>query len=66
MQEAIEAQDAERVLVIVGRGHKYFLDELTREAGYRWVDPRKWLPAPHADAETATASNRADPSASSP
>ena len=34
----------ERVLVIVGFGHKYFLDELTREAGYRWVDPREWLP----------------------
>jgi hypothetical protein len=45
MQEAIEAQDPKRVLVIVGSGHKYFLDELTREAGYRWVDPRKWLPA---------------------
>ncbi|MFB6279342.1 MAG: DUF5694 domain-containing protein [Salinibacter sp.] len=44
MQEAIGARSAERVLVIVGSGHKYFLDELTREAGYRWVDPRKWLP----------------------
>lgn len=45
MQEAIKARSAERVLVIVGSGHKYFLDELTREAGYRWVDPREWLPA---------------------
>jgi hypothetical protein len=45
MQDAIEARDADRVLVIVGSGHKYFLDELTREAGYRWVDPREWLPS---------------------
>ncbi|PSQ93765.1 MAG: hypothetical protein BRD30_01180 [Bacteroidetes bacterium QH_2_63_10] len=44
MQDAIKARDAERVLVIVGSGHKYFLDKLTREADYRWVDPREWLP----------------------
>lgn len=51
MQEAIEKQDAERVLVIVGSGHKYFLDELTREAGYRWIDPREWLPESCAEGE---------------
>lgn len=44
MQEAIEAQGPGRVLVIVGSGHKYFLDELTQEAGYRWIDPREHLP----------------------
>jgi hypothetical protein len=65
MREAIEARDAERVLVIVGSGHKYFLDELTREAGYRWVDPREWLPAPNPDAGTTTADAR-DASAPSP
>jgi hypothetical protein len=44
MQDAIKTRDAERVLVIVGSGHKYFLDKLTREAGYRRVGPREWLP----------------------
>lgn len=44
MQEAVEAQDPERVLVIVGSGHKYFLDELTRADGHRWIDPREHLP----------------------
>jgi hypothetical protein len=46
MQEAIERREADRVLVVVGSGHKYFLDELTRASEYRWVDPREWLPAP--------------------
>lgn len=45
VQEAIDEHDPERVLVIVGSGHKYFLDKLTREAGYRWIDPRDWLPS---------------------
>lgn len=58
MQEAIAARDAKRVLVIVGSGHKYVLDELTREAGYRQVAPREWLPAPHADTNPETADNR--------
>lgn len=44
LQDAIERKETERVLIIVGSGHKYFLDELTREAGYRWIDPREWLP----------------------
>jgi hypothetical protein len=52
MQTAIENWDAERVLVIVGAGHKYFLDELTREADYHWVDPREWLPPLNADASS--------------
>ncbi len=46
MREAIERREADRVLVVVGSGHKYFLDELTRASDYRWVDPREWLPAP--------------------
>jgi hypothetical protein len=46
LKEATEDQDAERVLVVVGGGHKYFLDELAREAGYRWIDPREYLPSP--------------------
>ncbi len=43
---AVEAGDAERILVVVGAGHRYFLDELAREHGYRWVDPGDWLPEP--------------------
>ena len=46
LDEAVAARDAERVLVITGAGHKYFLDELVRDAGYRWIDPREWLPPP--------------------
>ena len=46
MEAAIEDEDPERVLVIVGLGHKYFLDELVRDAGYQWIDPRTHLPAP--------------------
>lgn len=45
MQASIEAQDPERVLVVVGAGHRYFLDELVYEQGYRWIDPREWLPS---------------------
>ena len=58
MQEAIEAQDPERVLVIVGSGHKYFLDELTREADYRWMNPREWLPESCAADEDLKVSER--------
>lgn len=65
MQKAIAARDAERLLVVVGSGHKYFLDELSREAGYRWVDPREWLPAPDADARTGAASHQEAASAAS-
>ncbi len=44
LEEAIEREQPDRVLVTVGSGHKYFLDVLVREAGYRWIDPREWLP----------------------
>ena len=44
LEAAIEREQPDRVLVTVGSGHKYFLDELVREAGYRWIDPREWLP----------------------
>ncbi|WP_263789989.1 DUF5694 domain-containing protein [Salinibacter sp.] len=60
LQGAVEKQDPERVLVIVGRGHKYFLDELTREAGYRWIDPRRWLP--DHDSKRQRSSGRETPS----
>lgn len=46
LDEAVAGRDAERVLVVVGAGHKYFLDELARDHGYRWIDPREWLPDP--------------------
>ena len=46
LQAAAEERDADRVLVVTGAGHKYFLDELARDAGWRWVDPREYLPAP--------------------
>lgn len=36
--------DVDRILVVVGAGHKYFLDELARKAGWRWVDPLDYLP----------------------
>ena len=44
LHAAVEARDAERILVVVGAGHRYFPDELARDHGYRWVDPRDWLP----------------------
>lgn len=44
IDDAVQEQDAERVFVITGAGHKYFLDELARDAGYRWIDPREYLP----------------------
>lgn len=46
LDEAIADHDAQRALVIVGAGHKYFVDELAREAGHQWVDPREHLPDP--------------------
>ncbi|MDZ7681037.1 MAG: DUF5694 domain-containing protein [Fodinibius sp.] len=45
VRDAIEEKNATRALIIVGSGHKYFLDELVRKSDYRWVDPREWLPA---------------------
>lgn len=44
IEEAVAAQRPDRILVVVGMGHKYFLDALARERGYRWVDPRDYLP----------------------
>ena len=45
IEEAVERRDdVERILVVVGAGHKYFLDELARKAGWRWVDPLDYLP----------------------
>lgn len=49
IEEAARKRNAERVMVIVGSGHKYFLDELARDAGYRWIDPREHLPSPGGD-----------------
>lgn len=49
LEQAMVEREAERVLVITGAGHKYLLDTLVRDAGYRWVDPREWLPAPEND-----------------
>ena len=46
LHAAVEDQEADRILVVVGAGHRYFLDELARDHGYRWVDPRAWLPEP--------------------
>lgn len=46
IEEAVASRRPERILVVVGMGHKYFLDELARERGYRWVDPRDYLPEP--------------------
>jgi pheromone shutdown protein TraB len=40
----VREQQASRVLVIVGAGHKYFLDKLARDDDYRWIDPREYLP----------------------
>jgi len=44
LEAAMEREQPDRVLVTVGSGHKYFLDELAGKAGYRWIDPREWLP----------------------
>ena len=44
LDDAVAEHEPERVLVVTGAGHKYFLDELARDAGYRWVDPRDHLP----------------------
>lgn len=46
VEAAESARQAERILVVVGAGHKYFLDELARQAGYDWVDPLEYLPRP--------------------
>lgn len=43
LDETAQQQRASRILVVVGAGHKYFLDELARDAGYRWIDPREYL-----------------------
>lgn len=46
LDDAAEEHAAERILAITGAGHKYFLDELARDADYRWIDPREYLPTP--------------------
>jgi hypothetical protein len=46
MQQAIETHAPQRVMVVTGMGHKYFIDTLVIEAGYPWIDPRDYLPAP--------------------
>lgn len=48
IEEAVQRERPERILVVVGAGHKYFLDELARERGWSWVDPLDYLgrPAP--------------------
>lgn len=43
IEEAVAARSPERILVVVGAGHKYFLDELSERRGYRWVDPLEYL-----------------------
>ena len=30
---------AQRALILVGAGHKYFIDKRVKWYGYRWVDP---------------------------
>jgi hypothetical protein len=40
MKDEIEKENPERVLVIVGAGHKYFLDQLVYESKYDWKKPR--------------------------
>lgn len=46
IEDAIDTHHPDRVLIVVGSGHKYFLDTLIRNRRYRWVDPREYLPAP--------------------
>ena len=43
---AVTAREPDRVLVVVGAGHKYFLDELAVRRGYRWIDPLTYLGRP--------------------
>lgn len=43
IEEAVAEQNPSRILVVVGAGHKYFLDELAERRGYEWVDPLDWL-----------------------
>ncbi|GEM_PF-1184680 len=45
VEDAINEKNADRALIIVGSGHKYFLDELVRKSDYRWIDPREYLPS---------------------
>lgn len=46
IEEAVQRERPERILVVVGAGHKYFLDELARERGWSWVDPLDHLGRP--------------------
>jgi hypothetical protein len=46
LRHAVETHEPQRVLVVTGMGHKYFVDTLVFESDYRWVDPREYLPKP--------------------
>ena len=46
IDEAVADRESARVLVVVGGGHKYVLDELAERRGYRWVDPLDYLGRP--------------------
>jgi hypothetical protein len=46
IEEAVQRERPERILVVVGAGHKYFLDELVGERGWSWVDPLDYLGRP--------------------
>ena len=44
LEQSIKRSNAKRALVIVGAGHKYFLDKRVTEFGYKWVDTNDYLP----------------------
>jgi len=44
VERAIRDAKAQRTLVLVGAGHKYFLDKRVEWYGYTWVDPLDVLP----------------------
>lgn len=41
---AAAGRPPQRVLIVTGMGHKYFIDTLVFQSRYRWVDPREYLP----------------------
>ena len=43
-EQAIQESGAQRALILVGAGHKYFLDKRVKWYGYRWVDPLDVIP----------------------
>ena len=46
IDDAVAERRPERILVVVGAGHKYFLDELAVRRGYEWIDPLAYLGEP--------------------